>query len=442
MLRQMVLFLLLAACCIYDSITVVGLRIHSGKSFVSRSISMSSTESNPSVSNPKVPVGGSSPLGLSASSDRTKLGTLDISSVGMGTISWKFDQSRSARNGVKDSALNTLVETAADMGCDFFDTAERYGSSKQEEAFGGGWGTAESFLSQYIAANRLKVATKFTPVPWRRGARSVVDACEASRLRLGVDSIELYQIHMPDIVQPLRFLGFEERKDVEYWDGLVECYRRGIIKNIGVSNYGPTLLLRAQEHLSKYDAPLASNQINYSLLYRSDATGAQKTVDRGLEMGVRTLAYYPLAMGLLTGKHMSPTTASASSSSINNNVINSIKDTTKTKLELAELRSQRYSSTLQPLLQVMQEIALQRDKSLAQIALNWVICKGVVPIAGARNEAQLKDNLGACGWRLSGEEVLLLESTADNLGIFFEGAGFKRSNEKFVGYGVEKWSLD
>jgi diketogulonate reductase-like aldo/keto reductase len=67
--------------------------------------------------------------------------------------------------------------------------------------------------------------------------------------------------------------------------------------------------------------------------------------------------------------------------------------------------------------------------------------QGAIPIPGARTQAQLRDNLGARGWRLTKEEVSRLETEADKLGFAFEGAGFKRTSEKFVGYGVESGSL-
>ena len=78
------------------------------------------------------------------------------------------------------------------------------------------------------------VATKFTPSPWRNTKESVVQACEESIRRLGVEQIDLYQLHMPDIVQPLKGFGLKTNKDQIYWEGLAECYNRGLVKNIGV----------------------------------------------------------------------------------------------------------------------------------------------------------------------------------------------------------------
>ena len=90
----------------------------------------------------------------------------------------------------------------------------------------------------------------------------------------------------------------------------------------------------------------------------------------------------------------------------------------------------------------METISRRRGKSIAQIALNYVICKGAIPIPGARTRSQFKDNIGAMNWRLTPSEIRVLETKADMIGVGFEGAGFKRTSEKFVGYGIEKWSLD
>merc|ERR1711939_968440 len=119
--------------------------------------------------------------------------------------------------------------------------------------------------------------------------------------RLGVEQIDLYQIHMPDVVQPGRFFGFVENKDEEYWEGLARCVELGLVREIGVSNYGPTLLKRCSAFMAKRGLKFASNQIHYSLLARNKGNN-QATVDAANELGIKTLAYYPLAMGLLTDK--------------------------------------------------------------------------------------------------------------------------------------------
>ena len=315
-----------------------------------------------------------------------------------------------------------------------------------------GWGETESLTQKMLRRASTTttggvllepvVATKFTPTPWRNSAESVVEACEQSRARLGVDQIDLYQLHMPDIVQPFRFLGRDEPKDEIYWDGLAKCYHRGLVKNVGVSNYGPTLLTKCQEALAKRGVPLASNQIAYSLIGRHN--GAQETVDKCDELGIKVLGFFPFAMGLLTGKY----SADDDSGRLSKDAISVPFANKKTLWEEKDLN--RYAKGdgasipaggIASLMNVMKTIAAERNKTIAQIALNYIICKGVIPIPGANTNAQVTDNIGAMGWRLSETEVELLEMAADSLGFGFEGAGFKRTSEKFVGYGVEKWSL-
>lgn len=244
------------------------------------------------------------------------------------------------------------------------------------------------------------------------------------------------------VIQPLRFLGFDEVYDEAYWDGLAECYHRGLVKNVGVSNYGPTLVTACHEHLAKRGVPLASNQIAYSLIGRHN--GAQQTLDRCNELGVRVLAYYPFAMGLLTGKY----TSSMLEMKAEDAVAGSLASSRRSKLERKDL--ERYangdgkeipSGGVAPLLRSMERIAKDNGATVAQVALNYIVCKGAIPIPGARTSAQYEDNAGALGWRLTQDEVDLLEHEADSLGFNFDGAGLKRSNAKFVGYGMETWSL-
>lgn len=372
----------------------------------------------------------------SQSADTTTIGDLIVPSVGIGTISW----SSKSINTLSNLEYQSLVREACKCDAAFFDTAERYGSNIKT-ALGLGWGETEQMLQKYLEAekesttngngsNSLRpvVATKFTPSPWRNTKESVVEACEQSMRRLGVDSIDLYQLHMPDIVQPLKRFGVKSNKDEIYWEGLAECYNRGLVKNVGVCNYGPTLLSKCQETLAKYSVPLASNQIAYSLIGRHN--GAQETLDKCNELGIKVLAYYPYAMGLLTGKY-----SKQSFTSLNEALLTS----TKTPLEMKDLTG--YSVELEPLISLMEQIGKKRGKTVSQVALNYIVCKGAIPIPGARTVAQLKDNIGGMGWRLSNEEVQSLEEEADKI-RGFEGAGFKLTSGKFVGYGVEKWRLN
>lgn len=214
-----------------------------------------------------------------------------------------------------------------------------------------------------------------------------------------MEQIPLYQIHFPDIIQPLKVFGREERKDELYWDGLAECYQSGLAANVGVSNYGPETLLRAQEVLSKRGVPIASNQINLSLLrYRS----SEQTLKVCDELGIKVLAYFPLANGLLAGKYSVDTPPSFPKS----------------------LTMKKYYEDAETVLVVMRRIAAERNKTVAQVAINWVMMKGAIPIPGARSSKMAMDNFGSMGWALSPEEVNELEAASSKSGEFSNG-GFE-----------------
>jgi aryl-alcohol dehydrogenase-like predicted oxidoreductase len=149
-------------------------------------------------------------------------------------------------------------------------------------------------------------------------------------------------------------------------------------------------MLRAYSTLARHDLALASNQVHYSLLNR--AAEKNGLLSRCNELGIRLIAYSPLEMGLLTGKY-SPATPPPGS------------------------RSVRYASLLPkigPLLKLITEIGQDHGgKSNAQVALNWVICKGALPIPGAKNADQALQNAGALRWRLTDAEVGKLDEQSD-----------------------------
>jgi pyridoxine 4-dehydrogenase len=172
--------------------------------------------------------------------------------------------------------------------------------------------------------------------------------------------------------------------------------------------------------------PLASNQINYSLLYRKQ--GSQATVDYCAANGITVLAYYPLAMGLLTDRW-------------------SRADPPPDRGLRRYFEGGPDGRGVEPLSQVLREVAEARQVRVATVALNWLISKGgdtrsVIPIIGATRPEHLDDAVAALGWRLSGAEMAALEAASDGLGFEFEGSGFKTSSSKFVGYGFEPWRLD
>jgi len=275
------------------------------------------------------------------------------------------------------------------------------------------------------------IATKFAPTPWRHSREDVVAACKASCERLGVDCVDLFQLHHPDIVQPLRRFGLTWSQDPEMWEGLADCVDLGLARNVGVCNYGPTLLDRAQEALARRNVHLATNQINFSLLFQRQ--GVMPTIDACKQRGIGVMAYWPLAMGLLSGSDQ------LSAPGRRGEDLQAYLHGGGCVMPTGESVP---AGGVSPFLKVLRRVAMRYDKTCSQVALNWLICQGVVPIPGASTATRLQEYLGALGWRLAPGDVEELRAAGKALPFDFEGAGFRISTGKFVGYGIEHWHLD
>lgn len=277
---------------------------------------------------------------------------------------WQYGQSYT------DEDCRAAFIASIEAGIRFVDTAEVYGSGRSERLLG-------KFLEE--TEQPVLVATKYFPFPWRLTKKSLIRALRGSLERLGVDSVDLYQIHQPFSLQPLDSL----------MEALAEAVQEGLARTVGVSNYNQTHLLRAYSALARKNVPLASNQVTYSLLNRSIENDG--LLARCNELGVRVIAYSPIEKGLLTGKY-SPENPPPG------------------------IRGQRYSGLLPkigPLLKLMTEIGQEHGgKSKAQVALNWCMCKGTMPIPGAKNAAQAEENAGALGWKLTEDEVKKLDQAS------------------------------
>lgn len=293
--------------------------------------------------------------------------------IGLGAWAWGDRLVWNYGRGYTDDDIEAGFKVSLENGVNFVDTAEIYGN-----------GRSERLLGQFVK-NRTQsvlVATKFFPLPWRWTSGSVVRALRASLERLGMEHVDLYQIHWPSPIMPIE----------THVEGLASAQQLGLTRAVGVSNYDKSQMLRAYKVLSKYNIPLASNQVEYHLLDR--AIEKNGLLAQCQELGVRLIAYSPLAMGLLTGKYTPETPPSG-------------------------VRAGKYGSVLkniQPLIRLMNEIGQEHgSKSAAQIALNWCICKGALPIPGAKTYEQAAMNAGAAGWRLTTEQVKALDDASDKI---------------------------
>lgn len=293
--------------------------------------------------------------------------------MGLGAWAWGDRTFWNYGRDYGEEEIAAAFRVSLEAGITLVDTAEIYGN-----------GRSERYLGKFIreTGKPVRVATKFLPFPWRLTKQSVVRALRHSLERLGLEKVDLYQIHWPS---PVVAVG-------TYAEGLALAIQAGLTLAVGVSNYNKQQMQEAYSTLAKYDIPLASNQVEYHLLDRRVEKNG--LLERCQELGVRLIAYSPLAKGMLTGKYG--------------------PDNPPPGLRASEYG--RVLNDLPPLLALMTEIGQDHGgKTPAQVALNWTICKGSLPIPGAKNASQAAQNAGALGWRLTPEQIRALDEASDKI---------------------------
>jgi aryl-alcohol dehydrogenase-like predicted oxidoreductase len=292
-----------------------------------------------------------------------------VAAVGMGCWAWGDRLFWDYGSTYNKEDLRTVFKASIKAGVNFFDTAEVYGL-----------GASERLLGEFIAESNgeVIVASKCFPLPWRLSARQLLPALRKTLARLGLPSIQLYQMHWP--FPPVR---------IESWmNAMADAVEAGLIKQVGVSNYEPKQTELAFKALQKRGLHLATNQVRYSLLDRSiERSGLLKLCK---DLGVTVIAYSPIAQGLLTGKFSPQNPPPA-----------------RRAMSAASL------ARLQPLLDEMRRIGAEHgSKTPVQVAISWCVAKGTLPIPGAKNERQAVENAGALGWSLGADEVERLQTMA------------------------------
>lgn len=296
-----------------------------------------------------------------------------VSPLGIGTWQWGDRLMWGYGNGdYTDADLRAAFESTFDAGVNWFDTAEVYGQ-----------GRSERLLGEFVGASGrpVLVATKFMPLPWRVRRDSLLKALRRSLDRLGLPRVDLYQVHWP----------FPPRS-IETWaEALADVVEAGLARAVGVSNFNVDQTRRAHAVLAKRGVPLASNQVEYSLLQRRPEHNGLLAACRDLNVSV--IAYSPIGKGVLSGKYTPGHRPSG-------------------------LRRRRWSdrnlAQVQPLVEQIRRIGEGHDgKTPVQVALNWVMCKSALSIPGVKNPRQVQDVLGALGWSLTPEEVAALDRVAE-----------------------------
>jgi aryl-alcohol dehydrogenase-like predicted oxidoreductase len=304
---------------------------------------------------------------------------MTVSPVGVGTMAWgdRFFWGYGRSYGEAD--VKAAFDASLGAGINFIDTAEIYGQ-----------GVSETLLGQFLCesprpsdAPPIVVATKFFPYPWRLYKGSLKLALRSSLKRLQMERVDLYQVHWPFPPVP-----------IETWaSALADVVEEGLARAVGVSNYNANQMRKAQAVLAKRGVFLASNQVEYSLINRKIERNGLLNLCH--EIGLTCIAYSPLGRGILTGKYSS-------------------------KNPPLGIRSRQYSSKfldqVEPLIYLLLEIGREHgEKTPGQVALNWVMSKGAVPIPGAKNLHQAQENSGTLGWQLSESEIIALDKASDHL---------------------------
>jgi aryl-alcohol dehydrogenase-like predicted oxidoreductase len=292
---------------------------------------------------------------------------LAVSALGVGTWQWGDAQFWQYGKDYGRPDVEEAYRVSRAAGITFFDTAEIYGR-----------GASEAILGELIRTDdtSVVVATKFAPLPGRLSARTVTRALDASLTRLGMNRVDLYQIHWPYTVISIDGL----------MHALADQVEAGTIRAVGVSNFSARQMRRAHAVLAGRGIPLASNQVHYSLLHRNPERNGVLTTCR--ELDVLLIAYSPLEQGVLTGKYHGGA-----------RVAGARRFFTPAMRPAALRRSA-------PLIERLRQIgAAHGGKSAAQVALNWLMRQGTVPIPGAKNATQAAANAGALGWQITDEEL-------------------------------------
>ncbi len=287
---------------------------------------------------------------------------------------WGYDQSM-------DAQLQEAFNWCVSQGVTLFDTGDSYGTGRFS-------GRSETLLGQFAHnytgdhQNQICLATKLAAYPWRLTRQSMVSACQSSAKRLG-RQVDLVQMHWSTA-------NYAPWQEGPLLDGLADLYDQGLVKGVGLSNYGSTRLRAVHKKFAERGVAIATLQVQYSLLstYPVTELGLKDVCD---ELGIRLIAYSPLTLGILTGKYSEGEALPGG---------------------IRRLLFRWLLPGARPVLECLRQIAESRHKTMAQVALNWCICKGAMPIPGAKTLSQAQQNVGALGWTLDVGEVAELDMAA------------------------------
>ncbi len=304
------------------------------------------------------------------------LGSSDLKITPIGLGCWQFSKKQNLAGRfwpfLDDPLIDRIVKASMDGGVNWFDTAEVYGNGASEKAL------ASALSDIGKKPGEVLIATKWWPM--FRTASNIPKTFHRRLNALAPFPVDLYQVHQP--------WGFSnEKAEMEAMARLVD---EGKVRYVGVSNFSAAKMRSAWETLQKRGIPLVSNQVRYSLLDRSiESNGILETAK---ELGITIIAYSPLAQGLVTGKfHENPELLKN---------IGFRKYSPMFKRAGLE-RSRKLTVTVR-------QLAEKYGATPSQIALSWLIHHhgdAVVAIPGATKESHARDNAGAMGFTMTGDDL-------------------------------------
>ncbi|OGO32814.1 MAG: hypothetical protein A2Z16_03825 [Chloroflexi bacterium RBG_16_54_18] len=304
--------------------------------------------------------------------------SLKVPRLGLGAMTWgqptgwarwtPAQLSYGPSHGAQEEQDALEISLAA--GVNLVDTASMYSN-----------GASERRLAQLSEGKDLILATKYPP-PFSGKVDNFQKVLAGSLERLQCTTIDLYQVHYPVRHMPI----------AELMNYMADAVEAGKVKTVGVSNFTAEQMRLAHADLAKRGIPLASNQVQYSLVYRKPEIDG--VLDACRELGVTLIAYSPLGMGALTGKYTSQ------------------KHANGFRRLMPGFRGQAIQA-VQPLLEMLGEIGKGYGKSPIQVALRWLIENELVlPIPGAKNSRQAQENAGALSFSLTGDEIESLDQAS------------------------------
>jgi len=311
--------------------------------------------------------------------------------------------------GTSDVAeARRLVDICLEAGVNLFDTADVYSNGASEEVLGA---AIKGRRGEVLVSTKTGLPTGDGPGDWGVSRSRLIGAVENALHRLGTDHIDLLQLHAYDAATPVDEL-------LVTLDMLV---RAGKVRHVGVSNYPGWALMKALAAADRRGWPrMAAHQVYYSLIGRAYEADLMPLA---AGQGVGALVWSPLGWGRLTGRIRRSSPIPAGSR---------LHDT-------AQFAPPVEDEHLYRVVDALDIVAAETGRSVPQVALNWLLRRPTVSsvIIGARNEEQLRQNLGAVGWALSPEQVGRLDAASASLPAYphtpyHQQEGFARLNPPLV----------